>query len=206
LEQLVTRTTTRRYQRGFTLIEAILVLSIILIVSAIALPSFVRMRRVYQLNGATSQTVDIVKRARFNAIRQDGLVDCRIIFAAGNTQIWSDTNRNGIAEATESQAFLNGAVNFVAAAGVPNTAGLATAVGGGGGGPAVVLNPVAPATGIAMTFDQRGAVAAPAGVNVFYLANTTTADPGYRAVIVLPSGSVQVWLTDSAGANWRLFD
>jgi len=48
-------------------------------------------------------------------------------------------------------------------------------------------------------FYQRGAVS-PAVVYVLYVGNTSASYGGYRAVVVLPSGSVQVW-TYAGGAS-----
>jgi hypothetical protein len=46
-------------------------------------------------------------------------------------------------------------------------------------------------------------VASPPAVYVFYVGNTSP-DGGYRAVIVLPSGSVQVWTyAGGTGTAWQ---
>jgi hypothetical protein len=37
---------------------------------------------------------------------------------------------------------------------------------------------------------------------VFYLANAGAPDAGFRAVLLMPAGSIQIWGGDSAG-NWR---
>jgi hypothetical protein len=89
---------------------------------------------------------------------------------------------------------LSGNVNLVAASTPPNTAGLATAVG------------VAALTNVSLTsgfiaFDQRGAIT-PAAINVLYIGNAALPNLGYRAIVLLPSGSVQIWTTDASG-NWQ---
>lgn len=193
----------RRDQTGFTTVELVVALAIILVVSAIALPSFMQMRQLYQLNGGASQMADILKRTRFDAIRGDGAVSCRIQVNGTGILVWSDTNGNGVPDPTEARTVFTGPAAPIAAPGVPGTAALATAVGSGA---AIALNPIAPANGVALTFDQRGAVTAPAGVNVIYLAYAGVAAPGYRAVVILPSGSVQVWQADRTGTNWHLFN
>ena len=65
------------------------------------------------------------------------------------------------------------------------------------------LTAISPGSG-AVRFDQRGAVvASPPAVYVFYVGNTSP-DGGYRAVIVLPSGSVQVWTyAGGSGSAWQ---
>jgi hypothetical protein len=86
-------------------------------------------------------------------------------------------------------------VNLVPAAAVPNAAGLAAAANV----PALATVPLA--NGF-VTFDRRGAVnpAAPQ-VYAFYLTNLNDTSVGARAVILLPSGSIQLWKVDSLG-NW----
>ena len=52
-----------------------------------------------------------------------------------------------------------------------------------------------------ITYDQRGVIAAPA-VYALYIGNPIDANSGYRAIITMPSGAVQVWTSSSAG-NWQ---
>jgi hypothetical protein len=56
-----------------------------------------------------------------------------------------------------------------------------------------------------VTFDARGAIrvggAVSASVFIFYLGSTTDPQFGYRAVVLLPTGSTQVW-TAPAGGTW----
>ena len=53
-----------------------------------------------------------------------------------------------------------------------------------------------------VAFDARGAVIPPTNVNVFYLASSVAPDAGYRAVLLMPAGSIQIWSGDSTG-NWE---
>ena len=89
-------------------------------------------------------------------------------------------------------------INLVAAGNVPGTGALAAGVGTN-----VVLVPVSPTNGT-YTFDQRGAVN-PASVYVSYVTNSALPALGYRAIVLLPSGSIQIWTGDTAG-NWQLLE
>ena len=72
---------------------------------------------------------------------------------------------------------------LVAPGAVPSAGSLAAAVGV----PSITaMNPASDS----LRFDQRGAVS-PAGIYVLYVGNTSASYGGYRAVVVLPSGSVQ---------------
>jgi prepilin-type N-terminal cleavage/methylation domain-containing protein len=189
-------------ERGFSLIEVLVVVAVALVMFAIGLPSFLQSYRTYQLDSAAAQVSGILKSTRSAAIQLNAQIpiNCVIQVAGGQTQIWADSNipvNDGIEQATEPQILLSGNVNLVQAAIVPNTGGLAAAIG------VQVLTATPPVNGVADTFDGRGAAnpAAP-GVFVLYVGNTAVPTAGYRAVVLMPSGSIQVWSTDAAG-NWH---
>ena len=54
-----------------------------------------------------------------------------------------------------------------------------------------------------VTFDARGAVISGDVnvfyVNVFYLGSTIAPEAGYRAVLLMPAGSIQIWTADPSG-------
>jgi prepilin-type N-terminal cleavage/methylation domain-containing protein len=184
--------------RGFTIVELVVVMAVIMIISAVALPSFMRAYRIYQLDDAATQVAGILKFTRYEAIRVNvpaaTPLKAQILQSAAGTYVFADSNNNGTVQGTEKQILFSQNLNLVSAATPPNTAGLATAVG------------VAALTNVSITngsvaFDQRGAVT-PAAVNVLYIGNLSLPNLGDRAVIVLPSGAIQIWTTDSSG-NWR---
>jgi prepilin-type N-terminal cleavage/methylation domain-containing protein len=187
---------------GFSLIEVVIAMAVILLLSAIALPAFLNAYRMYQLTDGATQFAGLLKFTRAEAIRLNTNVSCQIQQAASVppvTNTWADslpTPEDGVEDPSEKQLLFSGTVNLVPAAAVPNTAGLAAAAGV----PALATVPLA--NGF-VTFDRRGAVnpAAPQ-VYVFYLSNLNDTSVGARAVILLPSGSVQIWKADSLG-NWQ---
>jgi|ERR1700674_191587 len=185
--------------RGFSLIEVVIALAVILILSAIALPAFVSAYRTYQLTDAATQFAGLLKFTRFEAIRLNTNVSCLIQQVASVppvTNTWADSDGDGVEDANEKQLVFSGTVNLVPAAAVPNAAGLAAAAGV----PALATVPLA--NGF-VTFDRRGAVS-PANAPqayAFYLTNLNDTSIGARAVILLPSGSIQLWKADSLG-NW----
>lgn len=188
-------------ERGFSLIEALVVLAVAFVMLAIATPSFLQAYRGYQLDNAASQVAGVLKATRTAAIRLNAQVpvNCVIQAGGGQTSIWSDSNvpvNDGTWQASEPGIILSGSVNLVAAGVVPNTAGLAAAI-------RVPVLTATPLNGIADKFDGRGAAnpAAP-GVFVLYVGNTAIPAVGYRAVVLMPSGSIQVWSADSAG-SWH---
>jgi len=156
--------------------------------------------RTCQLNDAASRVASVLKFTRYEAIRRNATTTlaagvqpggANLCPAATNWCVWTDSNGDTNLQTTENQAQLTGSVNLVAPGNAP--AGLAGGVGAG------ALTDIR-AAGFT-TFDQRGAVN-PAAVDVLYVQNVTFPDLGCRAVIVLPSGSVQIWTSDTTG-NWR---
>jgi prepilin-type N-terminal cleavage/methylation domain-containing protein len=190
--------------RGFSLVEVVIAMAVILILSAIALPAFVSAYRTYELTDAATQFAGLLKFTRGEAIRLNTNVSCQIQQTASVppvTNMWADslpTPPDGIEDPGEKQLLFGGTVNLVPPAAVPNAAGLAAAAGV----PALATVPLANGP---VTFDRRGAVfftpPNPPQVYAFYLSNQNDTSVGARAVILLPSGSIQLWKADSLG-NW----
>jgi len=186
----------RTPSNGFSLIEVVVALAVILLLSAIALPAFLNSYRMYQLTDGATQFAGLLKFTRYEAIRLNKTVNCLVQQVASVppvTNIWADSDVDGVEDPNEKQLVFSGAVNLVPAAAVPGAAGLAAAAN------VPVLTTLPLAAGV-VPFDQRGA-GNPAFVYVFYLSNLGDPSVGARAVIVFPSGSVQIWKADSVG-NW----
>jgi type IV fimbrial biogenesis protein FimT len=184
--------------RGFSLVELLVVLFLVIATSALALPNFIKMLRSSQLTNGATQVADVLKLTRFQAIRRNTSIACRTSASSGTTTLWADADGDSQIDPGESQTVLSGTVNLVASGSVPGTTALATAIGTN-----VTLVPVSTTTGT-YTFDARGAVT-PASVYVSYVTNSALPALGYRAVVLLPSGSIQIWTGDTSG-NWRLLE
>jgi prepilin-type N-terminal cleavage/methylation domain-containing protein len=188
-----------RRQLGFSLTEMVVVLGVALILMAIGLPAFLRAYHSYLLTNAASQMADILRLTRYDAIRLNKQVNCQLQtpYSGDPTMaiVWSDTNGNGVQDAGEKMIVLSSSGNLVGAGAVPGTSGLfSQAVSG------TAPQAPAPATGAIVTFDARGAVTPPK-VNAFFLSSTNAPDAGYRAVLLMPAGSMQIWTADASG-NW----
>lgn len=188
-------TKQRKNAPGFSLPELVMVLAVTLIILAIALPNFLQAYRQYQLNDAAARVAGVLKLTRFEAIRRNIPINCLVRGTANSSNIWTDSNGDGVEQPTEHQTLLTGGVSLSLAGNIPNAGGLAGAVGVG------ALIPLSP-TNSTVTFDARGALNPPA-VNVLYIHNISVPGAGYRAVVLLPSGSIQEWSADSAG-NWQI--
>jgi Type II transport protein GspH len=185
--------------RGLTMIELIMVLFVIVLTSAISMPSFIRAYQRYQVNDAATRMANVIKFTRYEAIRLNTPVNYVIgATPAGTTIAWTDSNGNGAPDALERQLVFSPNVTLFAAGNLPAGAvpGLVLAANVG---PLIPLSN----TAAAVQFDQRGAVnPPPAGALVSFVGSIGLPTAGYRAVILLPSGSMQLWQADAAG-NWN---
>jgi prepilin-type N-terminal cleavage/methylation domain-containing protein len=183
---------------GFSLTELVVALAVAMILLAVGLPAFLRFYHSYQLTNAAHQVADYLRLARYEAIRLNKSVPLQIQPSAfpGMTSLWVDSNGNGVLDTGEMTTMLGTSGNLVGS-GVP---GIATLISGANLGS--FSTTAAPLTGTSVTFDARGAVVPPTSVNMFYLASSIAPDAGYRAVLLLPVGSIQIWTGDATG-NWQ---
>jgi Tfp pilus assembly protein FimT len=184
---------------GLSTLELVVSVGIILVISGMAITPITKALKTYQLNDAANQVAGILKFTRFEAIRKNTPIQCVNSQAGAYTQanLWSDDIANSVADPSEKQILLGPSATLVSSGVAPNTSALATAVG------VPALTAINPSSD-AVKFDQRGAVVAvPSVVYAFYVGNTSVSG-GFRAVIVLPSGSVQVWTyAGGTGAAWQ---
>ena len=196
-------TAKSRHARGFSLVELLVVLVIIMIVSGMAVPQVVNTLRSYQVSSAASQVADAIKFSRFEAIRRNSNTSFLASPLGTRWALGTDSNGNGALDVSERQYDMSGNMTLLTAAAVPTSGTLAAALNVGA---VTVLSGNAAVQAIA--FDPRGAVnfAASAGgvatVYVFYVGPAFQSTQDYRAVVVMPSGITQVW-TGSALTTWR---
>ena len=186
---------THLRSHGFSMIELLAVMAVILVVSAISTPSFMRAYQYYQVSNAATSMGNVIKYTRYEAIRRNTPINCVIGPAPVGTIAWTDSNGNGVADNVEQQLTFSTTVTLLAPGNLPATAvpGLVLAANVG------PLVPVSNTNAI-VQFDQRGAVnPPPAGALVSFVGNTLVPGAGYRAIILLPSGSMQVWKADANG-------
>ena len=189
----------RRSSGGFSLVELVMSIVILMILSAIAIPTLTRAYRSYLLSDATSRFAAIVKLTRFEAIRRNTQITLRVQQNGATWTAWTDTNNNGIPDATENQTLLNQTVSILPPGSVPSPAPITSSIG-----PAITTFTVQSGSSTSVTYDGRGAINFGGGspaVYFYYLGNPAFPDLGARAVILLPSGIVQLW--SSVSGTWK---
>jgi prepilin-type N-terminal cleavage/methylation domain-containing protein len=187
-------------QPGFSLTELVVALAVAMILMALAMPAFLRFYHSYQLTNAAIQVRDYLRLARYEAIRLNKPVSLQMqpySATPGMTRLWVDSNGNGIWDPTEMTTLLGSSGNLVDSGSVPGTSALIAAASLG----SFATNAPSP-TSSQIPFDARGAVIPPTNVNMFYLASSVAPEAGFRAVLLLPAGSIQIWAANGAG-NWQ---
>jgi Tfp pilus assembly protein FimT len=184
---------------GFSLTELVVTLAVAMILMAVGLPVFLRVYRAIELNNAASQVADILRLARYEAIRENTSVQCVIQASGSNpgyTNMWVDSIPNRTLDPAEKMVLLGPSGNLIDGGSLPGTSSLFTAAVN-----SVVPNAPSPSSST-VKFDPRGAVVPLSTVNVFYLSSSVAPDAGYRAVFLMPAGSIQIWTSDTSG-NWQ---
>ena len=189
-----------RRDSGFSLTELVVAMAVAMILMAVAMPYFLRAYHFYQLSNAATQMADILRLTRYEAIRLNRTVDCVIQPDPGNPTMtrasMTDVNGNPLTGVSARVALLGSGGNLVDAGAVTGAGTLPAKAGLG----ATIPTAVPPAGGT-LQFDPRGALN-PANITVFYLNSPGSPDSGFRAVLLMPAGSIQIWAGDSGG-NWQ---
>src|SRR6266446_2553969 len=191
--------TRRSRNRGFSMVELAVSLTVVLILTAIAVPTLMHSIRTYQLNSAAARVSDMLKFTRFEAVRRNKQINFLMQASVDGWIVGTDSDNNGTVDATEKQQLIAGFAALLPSGVAPSPTAISAALGGAS------LTPKSGSNG-SVTFDARGAIrvggTVSSSVFVFYLGSAADPQFGYRAVVLLPAGSTQVW-TAPAGGTWQ---
>jgi type II secretory pathway pseudopilin PulG len=180
------------------MVELAVSMTVLLILTAIAIPSLMRSFRTYQLNDAAARLSDMLKFTRFEAVRRNKAINFLVVSSGTDWIAGTDSNSNGSIDPTEKQILINGVVTLLPSGTPPGPASILAKLGA-----TTSLDASRSGAAGSLTFDARGAVS-PLVAFVFYLGSSTNPEFGYRAVILLPSGATQVWTAPSSGPWQRI--
>src|SRR5213082_1978737 len=187
--------TPRRATAGFSMVELVVSICVMLILTALAIPSLMRSMRSYQLNSAAASVSDMLKFTRFEAVRRNTQINLQFTQNGPTWLVWTDSfgaGNGGPINSRDKQQVIAGYPALLPSGVAPTPSAISASLGG------AALTTLSGANG-SVTFDARGAIRQGIGgavsnsVYVFYIGNANDSDSGYRAVVLLPSGSTQIW-------------
>ncbi len=183
---------------GFSMVELAVSLTVLLILTAIAIPTLMRSFRTYQLNDAAARLSDMLKFTRFEAVRKNKQV-CFLMQQSGYTwTLGTDSTCSGTLDTNGKRQVISGVATLLPSGAPPNYSSILAKLG-----TTAALDATRSGTAGSLTFDSRGAVS-PLGAYIFYLGSATNPEFGYRAVILLPSGATQIWTAPTSGPWQRV--
>jgi Tfp pilus assembly protein FimT len=179
------------------MVELAVSLTVLLVLTAIAIPSLMYSFRTYQLNDAATRVSDALKFTRFEAVRRNTQVCFLMQSGAASTwTIGTDSNCSGTFNTNERQQVIAGFAALLPSGVAPSPTAISAKLGGAS------LTTKSGGNG-SITFDARGAIRVGGSVSttifVFYIGSTTDPEFGYRAVVLVPSGNIQIWTAPAAG-------
>jgi Tfp pilus assembly protein FimT len=184
------------------MVELVIPLVIMLILTAIAIPTLMKPLRAYQLNDAAARVSDLLRFTRFEAVRKSTQVSFLLQWNGTAWVVGTDSNGNGQIDSTERQEVFMGSATLLPSGGLPPPTAITTALGV----PTHTTLSGNPGSVTSVTFDARGAVRVggmiPTNLSIIYIGNAAHPEVGYRAVVVVPAGGTQVWTAPPGGTTW----
>lgn len=207
-----TSSLSRGHESGFSVIEAVVVLAIMLIAAAFATPGILSMVHTARLQGTGTDFTNLIQQARIRSVQDDRSYSLFVNPAAGATPsaAFVDIKQTGLLAAGDPEIVMPTEVALIAAANAPATANLKTQLL-----PAaspVVPQDAASGAGTPITFSPRGLPCTPvatvcSGVGLspaaywaFFQDSRTTA---WEAVTVSPAGRIEKWRYSVQGSVWN---
>jgi prepilin-type N-terminal cleavage/methylation domain-containing protein len=185
--------------RGFSLLEMIVAISVILIIIACTVPTLMTQVYAIRIRYSATDLSGLLQRARMEAVRKNTFYSLQPI--AGTPMMEKVVDKNGVAVSSIQPAVMSSSVNisFGPGSGAPSETAFITS-----------LNfAAAAATGLP-SYNARGLPCVPAGLTctpvpgqgfVFFVSGTgSAAGRRWAAVAVTPSGRTEVWTFD--GTSW----
>src|SRR6266481_4383050 len=180
-----TMKTLRNQQSGFSLIELIMVMAIMLVMAAIALPTMNYAIKDYRLRATASSLKYVFQQGRFQSVKNNTMYS--IVSAAspgGGTRVFVDLNNSGTWDGVEAAVDIPSSISLQTNANSPSnsTMSLTNASGYTNG-----------MTSVSVNFNSRGLPCT--GSNpcnttkgyVLYLQDSTRTN-GFAAVSITPAG------------------
>ena len=181
-----------RSASGFSLLELMIVVGIIMVVSAMAMPKLMTTIADVRLRGAVNSASGIIQSARMIAIKDNKLRKVKYSNVSGGGFVYVDLNDDGTIQATEPQVQMGSTIMAYSA-----PTGLSALT-------STELN-YTPTTVTSIMLNARGlpcsaATTCGVGMVIYFTDSRTVGSPGWAAVSVSPAGRVKTWMWN--GSAW----
>jgi Tfp pilus assembly protein FimT len=189
--------------RGFTLVELMVVVMLVIAIAAISVPKLIQFWQDWQLRSAAAEVADLTQQARMNAARTNATDPIRFQMSGGLQQVYIDLNNNSALDANEPYIDLPQSVT--GASGAPTGGGgqpsAYTLVGDSSSGtPFDNSNVIAYSPrGLPCNYSSSVCATPAASYFVFYFKDSRTND--WAAVLVTKSGRSKVLIWN--GGAWK---
>jgi prepilin-type N-terminal cleavage/methylation domain-containing protein len=194
----------RESQSGFTLIEMMLVVLIVVVLAGISVPKFANFLHNARLQGAASDLSGLLQQARIRAVQDDTYYSTYIITSGTIREAYVDLKSNGGTgeDTLDPVIAINKEVTLAAASGVPSTSNLKgqflpvgstlTVNDGNSSITPVIFSPRGlPCATMAVT---GGTICNSAGgATPFWIFFQDSSTQQYQAVTISPAGRIQNW-------------
>lgn len=187
-------------QAGFSLVELLIVMMVILTISAIAVPTMMSVVADVRIRSGATTLQGQIQQLRMRAVRDNKTYTARSVVEGGTTIIYLDLDGDSTHDAVEPAVGLPKDVTL-AASGNPTTTSIGLPVTDS-------AKYVAPAATVAINFNSRGLPctgSAPCSTTkgyAFYMKQTRmTTATAWAAVTVTPAARVRVWRWN--GHTWQ---
>lgn len=191
------RTHSRNRSRGFSLLEATIVVSMLMAISAIATPNMMNVIANARLRGGVTSLSGLLQNSRMMALKLNTFETVHFTVMANGPVAYIDLNRDNLYESIDPQVQLGAPVTKVTA---PTGAGAPPAIDDAtlSFTSAQTADPSFNAYGLPCTYS--GGTCVSHGYVFYFTDSRPLGKNGWAAVSITPAGRIKTWYWD--GANW----
>jgi Tfp pilus assembly protein FimT len=194
-------------QAGLSVLEVVVVVTIILIVAGLVLPNVVQAWYDISLRSDAAEVADLMQRARMQAARSNSTIPIRYQVTNGVQQVYADVNNNGALDVNLGEPVID----------IPRITAAAAAPNGSGGQPTAFVDSMDTTSGTpcdntcTLAFSPRGlpcnyisgtpATCTTPSASYFVYYFTDGRPTGWGAVLVSKTGRTKTLLWN--GSSWH---
>jgi len=201
----------QRLKSGFTILELMVVITIVLIVVGFAVPQVITTLHAYRLRSSAQNMSSLAQTVRWRAVQDDQFYSVRFATSGGALEGYVDIAKSAALDPKDPQTAIHSEVNIRPEGGAPDTATLKTKILPPG---SLIVPNDGDTLGTAtpITFGPRGLPCLPTATNGGTVCDSAGGSQAYwiffqdritrnwAAVTVTPAGRIQTWFYDNGWA------